>query len=280
MIKRVNKQRCCPICGKSDWCGVAEDGSFAICMRVMSDYQTENEGWLHRLGEDQAQRWREFVITPKPKPNINWHWLSLWCIKHCPEEKLQEFADELGVTQTSLRALRVGWHPKKKCWTFPMGKPVSPAGSYELCGMQLRPPNGGRKFMVTHSESALFMAYMEESVEGWLCVTEGPTDTAAIHGLGFSVLGRAGSKSATKHIERYFEMRPCYGREPSKVCIIADADKAGREGADQLYEAIRRKVDRVSVIEPVGAKDAREWVRNGLTTDRLLRAIESRKVAA
>ena len=50
-LVRCNKQSPCPICGKPDWCSLAEDGSFAICMRQADGAHkpTKNGGWLHVL---------------------------------------------------------------------------------------------------------------------------------------------------------------------------------------------------------------------------------------
>jgi len=31
---RVSRRQPCPICGKPDWCLMAEDGSAAICARI------------------------------------------------------------------------------------------------------------------------------------------------------------------------------------------------------------------------------------------------------
>ena len=35
-LRRVTKANPCPICGKTSWCLVAEDGAFAVCPRTHS----------------------------------------------------------------------------------------------------------------------------------------------------------------------------------------------------------------------------------------------------
>src|SRR5207248_11062007 len=47
----VSRERPCPVCGKPDWCLVAEDGTAAICQRVGSGKRCGEAGWLHRLAE-------------------------------------------------------------------------------------------------------------------------------------------------------------------------------------------------------------------------------------
>ena len=44
---RVSKQHPCPVCGRPDWCGIAEDGVVAVCMRVESNQTAKNGGWVH-----------------------------------------------------------------------------------------------------------------------------------------------------------------------------------------------------------------------------------------
>lgn len=50
---RVSRNYPCPICGKEDWCLVAEDGSAAICPRTPDGAVKEiaGSGYLHRLSE-------------------------------------------------------------------------------------------------------------------------------------------------------------------------------------------------------------------------------------
>ena len=49
--RRVSRTHPCPICGHPDWCLVAKDGAYAICMRVASSRPSRSEsgGWVHRL---------------------------------------------------------------------------------------------------------------------------------------------------------------------------------------------------------------------------------------
>ncbi|MBI1926850.1 DUF3854 domain-containing protein [Candidatus Poribacteria bacterium] len=59
-IIRVSTHAPCPICDKPDWCGIFDDGSAAICMRVESDRPTQNGGWLHFLYD------RPIPTDPRP----------------------------------------------------------------------------------------------------------------------------------------------------------------------------------------------------------------------
>jgi len=47
--------------------GIAEDGSFAVCMRIESFNPTENHGWLHVLNENHNYKPSNFKKTSRPK---------------------------------------------------------------------------------------------------------------------------------------------------------------------------------------------------------------------
>src|SRR5262245_12041911 len=65
-LVRVKRGRPCPICEKTDWCSVSEDGEMAICMRVQSEHETRNGGYLHIL-EDGASREKVMAVTVEVK---------------------------------------------------------------------------------------------------------------------------------------------------------------------------------------------------------------------
>src|SRR5690606_34374855 len=51
-IRRVSREHPCPVCGKTKWCGFTPH--FVICMRVPSDRQARNGGWIHPLDAARA----------------------------------------------------------------------------------------------------------------------------------------------------------------------------------------------------------------------------------
>ena len=55
--KRVSRSDPCPICGKPDWCVVAEDA--VICARIESLKRCGEAGWLHWPHEVRQERLRE-----------------------------------------------------------------------------------------------------------------------------------------------------------------------------------------------------------------------------
>ena len=62
---RVNKAHPCPVCGRPDWCLLAEDGSAAICARI-SDGAARRLIHLHRA--DGAPGWGGAPKEDRPTP--------------------------------------------------------------------------------------------------------------------------------------------------------------------------------------------------------------------
>lgn len=52
--RRVSRQTPCSVCGRPDWCTATRDGNVASCMRVPSQRQLGNGGWMHRLTEGRT----------------------------------------------------------------------------------------------------------------------------------------------------------------------------------------------------------------------------------
>jgi len=63
---RVNKKIPCPICGKTDWCLISQDGTAAICARIQSDKVAGNKGagWVHKLSADPNPSFTRAPIIP------------------------------------------------------------------------------------------------------------------------------------------------------------------------------------------------------------------------
>ncbi|MEW8958716.1 MAG: DUF3854 domain-containing protein [Moorella sp. (in: firmicutes)] len=58
-FRRVSHREPCPICGKTDWCGI--NSRLAVCMRVKSNHPVSNGGWLHKLAPGVV---KEEVYSP------------------------------------------------------------------------------------------------------------------------------------------------------------------------------------------------------------------------
>lgn len=245
---RVSKQNRCSICGKDDWCTVAEDGSVACCMRVESQKRMKNGGWLHRLKEQ----------TPRPvyrapvKAYVDFYrtWRD-WNVQ-TNDVDIVKCAALLGVSEQSLSDLGASWAWPHGAWAFPMR-----SGAGDVVGIRLRADNG-RKWAVTGSRQGLFLpvAWPESSQVALVC--EGPTDTAAALSVGFKAIGRPSCLGCEQIVTD-----TCKRLNIRRIVIVADNDGPGRDGAKKLADFM--KIPNKTIVPP--AKDLREWVRSGATFD-------------
>ena len=259
---RVSRQVPCAICQKPDWCTATSDGQLACCMRVQSERQARNGGWLHRIsgcGGSGAP------ALPLPPPcdrklaldcgayhgALRRHWDWRWC---------DGLALELGVDMDALEALQPAYDGVNGAFAFPMR-----TGDGGVCGIRLR-ARDGRKWAVRGSSEGLFFdpALMGNDD---LVVCEGPTDTAAALSLGLRAVGRpscSGGNDALAALVRRLGVR--------RVTMVADHDTPhhrpdgsvwypGRDGAAAMARALRRAWR--MVLPP--AKDLRAWLHEGAT---------------
>jgi len=251
---RVTRHEPCTICGRGDWCGLSEDRTVAVCMRVKSDRPVRNGGWLHRVAAASPPRPPSRVYVPaSSEPERDWHaLLARWAGRTAPVDYAR-LAHLLGVSAASLRRLGAAVSDRPAVWAFPMSDAQG-----ETIGVRLRAEDG-RKWAVAGSRNGLFWPD-DLRAEGPLLVCEGPTDTAALLDLGYDAIGRP---SCTGAVEMVIEaVRRLRRRD---VAIMADADGPGITGADRLARALTAAGRRPKVIRPLKGKDARAWVRAGAT---------------
>lgn len=257
--RRVTRNDPCPVCAKPDWCGVSGDGAMVHCMRSESDRPCSGGGWLHRTGEAlmcPAPVERPLPLTTR-RDDLDR--LARQWIGNLTDERLEPFADMLGVDAAALVMLGIGW--TGRAWSFPMHN-----AERLIVGIRLRAPTGA-KFAVRGGKEGVFVPCVAS--DGPLLFPEGPTDAAALLGLGFDVVGRPSCQGAVR-----FCVALARGRD---AVVVADDDEPGRRGAEVLAVALLPVAASVRVIVPP-AKDAREWVKAGASRHDVLDLIDRTQV--
>lgn len=247
---RVTKGKCCPVCGKPDWCMLSEDGSAAICPRTESKKFIEGSGYLHVLKETE---WSKDQWTPEkkelPEHNEVMATMARKFFIACDQEQQVNADERFGVTAASMRRLGMGWCASQSANTFPMFR-----HERRLVGIRMRGTDG-RKWAIKGSKQGLFIPKDLHPTKV-LFICEGPTDTGAMLDLGFNAIGRPSCMGATDLIKELVPRR--------NVMIMADADGPGQDGADRLAFAIRSLVASIRVVSPPeGHKDVRAWYKAG-----------------
>ena len=266
--RRVSKGECCPICERPDWClltGPEGNADVAICSRVESAKPVgqRGAGWLHRL-RDSADWQRPDVRTvrvPLARQAVQAVDLADAAVRYAravTAERVEVFADSLGVHRSSLDRLQVGWSDDHGAWTFPMTDATG-----KVRGIRLRLPSG-KKFSVTGGKEGLFLpSNLPEMLSSGepLLIAEGPTDCAALLDLEFPAIGRPSCTGGVTLIVDLVRQRGT-----SETIIVADGDSPGERGAETLASVLVAYARSVRVITPpAGIKDVREWKRQGAT---------------
>jgi len=254
---RVNKEYRCPVCGKSDWCLIAEDMTAAICARIETGSRKRcgDAGWLHvfddyRRTGNEALRMKRTSNCQRPsdsKKAVDFAKVAETCQQRCNELRVMLLANSLGVTSRSLRRLGIGFSAGS--YTFPMSDERG-----KIIGIRRRFEDG-RKGGVKDSKNALFIPTGIENAKR-LVICEGPTDCAAALDLGYAAIGRPSCNSKVAMTVRYVQKRP--------VIIVADRDTAGIRGAQKLTEALLQNGSNVRIVlPPPDYKDLRQWNESG-----------------
>ena len=232
-------------------------------MRIESRKRLRNGGWLHRLGPGDFRPSRvRCVVLPTvapAEPAPDFAALAARYRAAVKPEALARLAAELGVSVSALARLHVGHDGE--AWAFPMRDAAG-----RVVGIRRRLPSG-RKLSASGGHEGLFIPDGLPDV-GPLLVTEGPTDCAALLGLGFACIGRPSCTGGVAIV-----CKLARGRD---VVIVADSDVYGRRGAEALAVALVLLCRSVRVIlPPDGVKDARAWLQRGATAGDVQAAIEA-----
>ena len=213
-------------------------------MRVESGVPMKNGGWLHRGNLPTPFIPRPLKSPPvKPASDFN-QLLATW---RTADFKIEEYAQLLGVSATSLKQLEV--RRVDGAWAFPMRN-----GAGEIIGIRMR-ANNGQKWAVKGSHNGIFIPIgipPQDTV--WIC--EGPTDTAAALSMGLFAVGRPSCNCGGPEIRQF-----CVSARIRKAVVVADNDAPGLRGAKKIAGEL--KMATVVICPP--AKDMREFYRQGGT---------------
>lgn len=245
--KAVSAKEHCPICGRHSWC--SRSGEVVRCMKPPAELPTGWEtiklcydgGVVYRPtgGRDSSQRdfpalHRKFVAAATP-------------------ERLQQLADELGVTAESLRAVECGW--SNRVWTFPERDATG-----AVIGITTRDSSGTKKSMRGGKRGLTIPA--SPPPPGVVLIVEGPSDVAACLTMGLAAVGRPSAKSGGAMLAELLS-----GQD---VLVVGENDlkpdgtHPGLEGAQTIARqlAAARKQPVSYAMPPEGVKDARAWLQS------------------
>lgn len=279
---RVTHRRPCPVCGRPDWCLLADDGSKAVCARTLSSRPMGDAGYIHQLTETVDAPVRRPLRKPPPRAHPgqrqDWNAMARQLEESLDDETVLGAEQSLGVSAHSLWRLGMGLCRVRSALSFPMfDKPD------HAVGIRLRTADG-KKFAVSGSTNALFVPRQIKG-DGFLLIVEGPTDTAAALDLGFDAIGRPSCSAAVAATVKVVEE---LGHRD--IVVLANYDDAkvrpsggvffpGQEGAKKLAaELVALPGRSVRVVYPLKGKDVRQWKAAGATPGAVLGAIKNTRL--
>jgi len=271
-FQRVSRSAPCPICGRPDWCLIGRDNTDRVlCQRVASPLRWKNAGWIHGPARGRLVRTRTVGRLEPTRDDLEA--LAARFELALSAEMRALAAHTLGLSEESLMRLRAGlagahdlivegFRSWPRALTFPMEREPG-----RVVGIRLRMV-GGDKFAIRGGREGIFVPRGFDPAAPVL-VAEGPTDTAALIGLGFNAIGRPSCTGGRAQIIARIKHAP-------SVAVVADRDGPGQAGAQSLALALRAHVTNVRLVTPPGPfKDAREWVRGGATHADIAAAINA-----
>ncbi len=173
------------------------------------------------------------------------------------ERSLSDLANELNVSQESLRDLEVVWSPEHTCWLFPERD-----GQRRICGLMRRYADNTKRF-IQGGKRGLYIPKSFKIGSDSITVVEGGSDTAAGLTLGWNVIGRPSAGDGASHLASLLK------KAEGQIHVLGDNDPKrdgtwpGRRGAEKVANMLQKSLTApVSVTSiPMEFKDLRMWVQ-------------------
>ncbi len=297
---KVSRREPCPVCGKTDWCVVSNDGGTAICFRTESDRPHDKGGWVHVLKRTLPPQRRTFAPVRRPRPQL----IDMERVMQGFRAEFEgdgvkldvfdsaiELGAELGIPGAVVDRLCCGRSAFYGAWAFPMRD-----GDGKIVGVRLREYGGASKWSVAGSRDGLFYdpeMYLNETLSHGLkgreiVIVEGASDAAAGYAIGLATVGRSSCNTGVDALKRL-----CERLKANRVTIVTDNDRfkerttysphgvpirrtvwrPGIEGAERLAQDLGRMF---RIVTPP-KKDLRDWLLSGLTIETFRTVADAQK---
>lgn len=250
-VVRVSAADPCRVCGKDSWCCHVVGGG-SLCQRVESSRKVGEAGWFH-----PDPKGGQPVVTEPPKATPPLYGPMLKAHRRYVAAMTQSLWDslvgDLGVDEPVLRSFGVGWAAEAGAYSWPMRD-----GDGRIVGIRYRALNG-RKWAAPGSRSGLFIS--DNDPLGVVMMPEGPSDSAVLRELGFTVWGRPDARSGAHWAKYRLTKLRAGGYDVSEVVVVGDDDRAGLSGAKNFANEIASATPiGVRVMTPPNGLDVRDWV--------------------
>jgi hypothetical protein len=235
--------------------GVGDDGRillhcFAGC---------EPESICQALGRRLADLYPNGSAQTNEQSQKDWPKLAKAFSNALTPDRRGELAQVLGLPESALASLPIGWCGPGAFWTFPECD-----GQGRIIGINRRYQDGTKKAMAD-SKRGLILPVDWDKGEGPIFFPEGASNTLALTALGLPAVGRPNNTGGVDQLADLLGSLPAKRR----VIVVGDFDpKAdgkwpGRDGATKVAGELAGRLpgwEVFWVLPPDHAKDVREWV--------------------
>lgn len=293
---RATRKRPCLICGRTKFC-VTIDGRLQLCTKIAAGSvkaSRDGSGWIHVISDAPHHARPRVEPQRASPPPANLRGIVTAAAAATPDDIMHEHAVALGVPVEALRRLgafaltyidaerlaselpqdddtrgrlhrQLAWTIGRTSW---LGIPMHARG--RVVGVRLRNANTGDKLALVGGREGLFVPASVRAGLHTMVIVEGPSDTAALLGIGIEAIGRPNCCGAVEETTRVALVL-----KPRRVGVLADRDPAGIKGAVALAKQLAAVTPDVRVaLPPRGLKDARAWVAAGATANHILASVE------
>jgi hypothetical protein len=262
-MKRVSKDHRCPVCRKSHWCGVSDDGTLVICMRVPegSVGTAKNGGYIHILRNNTGRQDCPCVRTVHLASKVKTPDHSMLALRFQAAAKkagaYKLLSEMLALSEKSLQRFGVGYDPDTRISLWPLSDAAG-----RIIGLNRRWPDGAKKIMLGHHQGLYMPADLPRNLNPTtLLITEGGSDAVAAVDLGYWSVGRF---CCGQNADLLIEL--IQRRQPSEVVLIPDADPPGQAGISRIVPDLLVICKSLKILTlPQRHKDLRNWCKAGAT---------------
>lgn len=211
---------------------------------------------------------------PRQTEHVNEGHVAGWHERLVSDSELLEWLRQhRGIAQDTIEHYQIGWDPQERCYTIPIRDDEGKLANVR----RYRPPRGGRgsHYWSVRGMGTRRLWPLEKLAHDNVIIAEGEWDALLLNQMGLpAVTGTGGAGNWRSDWASAFADK--------RVWVIYDADKQGKEGAEEVARSLEMVAEQVAVVtlpyehRDKGGEDITDYiVRDGHTRDDVVDLLNS-----